>query len=91
MSNENELEKTFLIDQIRERLEKLQTWQLKDLYADIAEAESIKPAKCRSCGSAIIWGKTPNGKSCPFDLATGESHFRTCPQAAGWSKKSKPS
>ncbi len=86
----NELERTFCIDQIREKLEKLPIWQLNKFYAEINNAVS-DVSTCRSCGAKIIWGKTPNGKSCPFDYSTGESHFKTCPQAAGWGKKSKPS
>lgn len=48
---------------------------------------------CRSCGAAIIWLKTSNGKNCPCDAATVAdedevfdhrkhiSHFATCPNA----------
>jgi hypothetical protein len=85
-----ELDRTFMIDQMSEKLKELPIWQLNPIYATITEAINNR-TKCRSCGAVIIWGKTPNGKSCPFDLATGESHFKTCPQAAGWSKKGKPS
>ena len=46
---------------------------------------------CRSCGAAIWFGKTANGKSNPFDVVgrerTAITHFSTCPDARGWSKK----
>jgi hypothetical protein len=84
----SELERTFCIDQIQQKLEKLPTWQLNHFHAAITEAVN-STSKCRSCGAPIVWGKTPNGKSCPFDFSTGESHFRSCPQAAGWSKKNE--
>ena len=41
---------------------------------------------CRSCGASIVWRKTEQGKMMPVAVATGESHFRDCPQASGWSK-----
>jgi hypothetical protein len=44
-------------------------------------------AKCKSCGAEIYWEKTANGKLCPYDFLTKESHFKTCPQATKWSKK----
>jgi hypothetical protein len=47
--------------------------------------------RCRSCGAPVAWGKTKNGKACPYNVVNGqpteESHFRTCPQAKDWSKK----
>lgn len=39
-------------------------------------------AKCRSCGAAIYWIKTRNGKNMPVN-ADGSSHFSTCPNAEG--------
>ena len=46
---------------------------------------------CRSCGAPVVWEKTRNGKYCPFNVADGqpaeESHFKTCPQARGWSRR----
>jgi ssDNA-binding Zn-finger/Zn-ribbon topoisomerase 1 len=46
---------------------------------------------CHSCGAAIVWGTTAKGKACPFDLnadgTQGASHFTTCPDARGWSRK----
>lgn len=58
---------------------------------------------CRSCGAPIIWSLTERGKRCPYDAQDGEivmtttktgkevrqSHFGTCPQAGGWTKKGK--
>lgn len=47
-------------------------------------------ARCRTCGAAIVWGTTKNGKHCPYNVVgmkvTEQSHFETCPQATGWSK-----
>jgi len=48
---------------------------------------------CRSCGADVYWGVTEQGKRCPYNVdadgqATTESHFRTCPQAGAWSRKS---
>lgn len=47
--------------------------------------------RCRSCGAAIVWGKTAKGKPCPFDVVgmrvTDVSHFTTCPQAKQWSRQ----
>lgn len=47
--------------------------------------------RCRSCGAAIVWGTTPVGRACPYNVvgmrATEQSHFETCPQARGWSKR----
>lgn len=53
--------------------------------------DPIEPVSaCRSCGAAIVWRKTASGKLMPVAVATGESHFRDCPQAKKWSKnKSK--
>lgn len=55
--------------------------------------ESQPVSHCRSCGAAIWWGLTKTGKRCPFDydlvnaIRTDVSHFGTCPQASGWSKR----
>ncbi len=63
------------------------------------EQEALRPdgAKCWSCGAAIVWGKTKDGKRVPLDVEaiggllneyTGEvmrlrqTHFATCPNAA---------
>lgn len=82
------------IDQIREKLEDLQTWQLCQLLIEVQQASqaSLQPSKCRSCGAPIVWGKTPAGKVCPFDWESGVSHFQTCPDANKWGKlKHSPS
>ena len=49
--------------------------------------------RCRSCQQPVVWRKTALGKWCPYDYdeqtqTVGESHFRSCPQAQAWSKKS---
>lgn len=47
--------------------------------------------QCRSCGAAIWWAKTKNGKSCPYDVidgvATDTSHFSTCRDARQWTRR----
>lgn len=35
----------------------------------------------------MFWGKTKNGKDCPFDADTGVSHFGTCPDAKQWTRR----
>lgn len=45
--------------------------------------------QCSSCKAAIYWDYTPAGKRCPFDADTGESHFKTCPNASKHSKKAQ--
>lgn len=49
----------------------------------------VKP--CKSCNAPVYWGFTAKGKRCPYDVVDGEateaSHFTTCPQANGWSKR----
>lgn len=51
---------------------------------------------CRSCGAAIVWGKTPASKAVPLSVAAIEtrdgvryalSHFADCPDAKKWSKR----
>lgn len=50
-----------------------------------------KIERCKSCGAAIVWGVTKNGKRCPYNVvgmqATEQSHFETCPQSRGWSQR----
>jgi hypothetical protein len=41
----------------------------------------LDQAKCRGCGAAIVWFSTPKGKRMPFDRATFEPHWASCPQA----------
>jgi hypothetical protein len=47
--------------------------------------------QCRSCGALIWWGRTAAGKRCCFDVVDGArtaiTHFSTCPDARGWSKR----
>jgi len=50
-----------------------------------SEPEGGNGSCCRSCDAAIRWGETAKGKRCPFDVETGESHFRTCPDSGRWS------
>lgn len=54
------------------------------------------PTVCASCGAAMAFVRTPNGKAVPLSLATIEtrdsiryavSHYRDCPNAAEWSTK----
>lgn len=62
----------------------------KSDYQQTAQApspESRTKAQCRSCDSAIYWGKTAAGKPCPYDWGTETSHFTTCPNAAQHSSK----
>jgi len=57
------------------------------------EEQGIPVARCRSCGALIWWALSKAGKRTPYnvDPATrhplAESHFRSCPQAAQWSKQ----
>jgi hypothetical protein len=53
-----------------------------------------RPTRCRSCNALVWWGTTASGKRCPYDYddelhATATSHFATCPQARGWSKRGR--
>lgn len=52
---------------------------------------TVEVSQCRSCGAAIWWGETQNGKRCPYDIVndepTRQSHFGTCPDAKRWTKK----
>lgn len=34
---------------------------------DIFEIPETSLKHCRSCNAPIFWGRTPKGKSCPFD------------------------
>lgn len=53
------------------------------------------PAVCASCGAAIVWTRTAQGKAIPLSLATGRtvggrrvalSHFADCEQGKEWSR-----
>jgi hypothetical protein len=39
-------------------------------------------ARCRSCDAEIRFEPTAKGKLMPVSVATGESHFADCPNAA---------
>lgn len=41
----------------------------------------VSIARCRGCGGAISWARTPSGRSAPLDRS-GTSHFATCPEGA---------
>lgn len=50
--------------------------------------------KCQSCGAAMCFVKTPQGKAMPLSMATAETrdgvtyalpHFIDCPEANEWS------
>lgn len=87
------IERLLLLADAKEKLESLLPWQLRYFHERLKEAEAIalsSVSKCRSCGAPVIWGQTDSGKNCPFDRETGESHFRTCPEASKWSKKRSP-
>jgi hypothetical protein len=61
---------------------------------EAAGYDFLNQAKCRGCGAAILWFSTPKGKRMPFDAATLEPHWATCPQAEEFKKpkmgKTKP-
>lgn len=53
------------------------------------------PAVCASCGAAIVWTRTVQGKAVPLSLATGHevdgrrvasAHFIDCVDAKEWSR-----
>lgn len=53
-------------------------------------------AECRSCGAAIVWTRTSNGRAMPLSVATvvereGQkwalSHFADCAHSRDWSRK----
>lgn len=58
--------------------------------------DDARPARCRSCGRAIVWTRTEHMKPIPLSLATVEErdgqrfaivHFYDCPDAKEWSRK----
>lgn len=79
-------------EQILKSIPDLLDWQVDALLNAVLEAKAIasKPSRCRSCNASIVWGTTKNGKICPLDYSTGQSHFKTCPQANSWSKPKLP-
>lgn len=57
-----------------------------------------RAGSCRSCGADVLWITTTKGSAMPLSSATIEergveryalSHFADCPEAKGWSKKSR--
>jgi hypothetical protein len=55
-----------------------------------------EPQQCRSCGAAIVWGKTSTDRAVPLDLAhlrviDGQryavTHFAYCPHGPHWRTK----
>jgi len=45
---------------------------------------------CRACGALMYFRRNPaTGKYTPVALATGESHFKDCPEAKSFSKSSR--
>ena len=69
---------------------------ITDLVRRAAERFPAPPAfeRCRSCDAPIVWGRTANKKSCPYNVRDGhktsESHFATCPNARQHSTKARP-
>lgn len=47
-------------------------------------------ARCRSCGAAVTWGETANGRRAPFNVEDGQNHFITCPDRREWRKSEPP-
>lgn len=53
-----------------------------------------EPSHCRSCGAAVWFGRTKNGRLCPYNIGpdgeyTDAPHFVNCPQSQDWSKRGK--
>ena len=47
-------------------------------------------AKCKGCGADFDWKISPlTGARIPTDRDTGESHFKTCPNANDFSRSKK--
>lgn len=42
--------------------------------------------RCRGCGSAMAWVRTPKGARAPLD-EDGTNHFITCPQRDDFRRK----
>lgn len=48
-----------------------------------ASLDSGPHSRCSFCGLEIQWGRTKNGKRCPYDIASPfVSHWATCPKRA---------
>jgi hypothetical protein len=49
---------------------------------------TAQAATCRTCGAAVIFVTTKNGKLMPVNADDPEtSHFATCPQSTQWRKR----
>jgi hypothetical protein len=72
----------------------------RDLFGARPHEYALPPdcwtGKCRSCGAAMAFVTTANGKAMPLSLATCEErdgvkyalpHFVDCPQSKEWSGK----
>lgn len=59
----------------------------KPVTFDIPEDADL--GECRSCGEKIAWVITEKKKRMPVELATKESHFARCPEAAKWRKEKR--
>lgn len=52
--------------------------------AGVTFPDGVRVSRCRGCSAPISWGRTANGKACPFDfdLVTGQptriTHWSTC-------------
>ena len=58
------------------------------------DGSTVSVSRCRSCGVPIYWARTAAGKLCPYDIdfnnvASTQSHFTTCPDARGWTKRTR--
>jgi hypothetical protein len=66
-------------------------------WIDGKPKEKPQLSKCKSCGAAIRWGKTPAGRNVPIDvkptMQDGRpvylSHFQTCPNASQHSRRGR--
>ena len=62
---------------------------IEDQGAAVAHVTSL--GECRSCGAAVYWAVTHNGKNVAYDEEPNEKgkpvvHFATCPDAKKWRK-----
>jgi hypothetical protein len=58
--------------------------------------QGVPVENCRSCGAAIVWGKTKTGAAVPLNtdrtrIIDGKryalTHFATCPQGREWRRE----
>jgi len=50
---------------------------------------TAEKSKCRACGAPLRWERSESGKWVPISIATGESHFRDCPNANEFSGRNR--